>query len=439
MDSIFKDYDIRGLYPDEITEDIAFRVGNATAQHLKSNTLVIGHDARPSSLSLAKKLEEGIQTAGCNTINIGPVTSPLFYFSVNMLQAEGGIMVTASHNPPQYNGFKIVGKDSISIGLENGLREIEELTHAEQYQGSQKGTGKETSLIQDYVNFLLEVSTIEGMDLGKMDIVIDAGNGMTSLILDPLLKKINVNATRMMFEVSDQPLRGSDVSKDENILELKRKVVEMNADCGVAFDGDGDRIAVVDNLGNRIRSDLVLALLCKEPKIPLKTVYDFRISKAVRDSLEGTPSRVGHSHIKEMMRENNADIGVELSGHFFFREMHYSESAILAMLKLLKVLALHRQPLSELVKPWLSHWHHSGEIVLDLLGRNPNQIIDSIKEAYPKESIDETDGITISSSHWWFNIRPSHTESVMRLVIEADSEEILTEKKKEISRLLEMY
>lgn len=410
---------------------MAFKIGQATARFLKAQTLVVGHDARASSAGLAQKIKEGIVSVDCDAIIVGAVTTPLFYFSVNSKKADGGIMVTASHNPPEYNGFKIVGRDSVSIGIESGLLDIEKLTQEEAVKSEQTGVVTEDDMVDEYLEFLMEVGQVEDLDLGKLDVVIDVGNGMASIVLEPLLKHLNVNVIPLMFETLAKPMRGSDVSRDENVLEVKRKVVEMNADFGVAFDGDGDRIAIFDNLGQRVRPDILLGLLYQTSQ---KVVYDFRISRAVKQFVgpNGVASPVGHSHIKKIMREQNADIGVELSGHFFFKEMHYAESAALAMLKILKLVAGHREPFSEMVKPWSKEWHHSGEINLEI--QNSGKIFESLKSEYSDGRISENDGLTVEYTDWWFNLRPSQTEPLVRLVVETRSEKETLERVSKLER-----
>ncbi|OGN28234.1 MAG: hypothetical protein A2758_03080 [Candidatus Zambryskibacteria bacterium RIFCSPHIGHO2_01_FULL_49_18] len=438
MDSIFKAYDVRGKYPDELNEETAFKIGDATAIFLKAKKLVVGWDGRTSSETLAQKVIEGIITAGCDVISIDRTTTPLFYFSVNTFSADGGIMITASHNPPEYNGFKIVGPRSMDIGRENGLEEIEKLMEAKRLPAA-KGRIDHQKLIDNYINFLVEISGADKEDFSRMRMVADASNGMASLVLANLFSKINVSVVSMFFDIDGRfPNHSSDISQAQNLDLLRKNVISSGSVLGVAFDGDGDRIALVDEKGNIIWPDRILGLLFKYLGRP-KTVYDLRISKSIKALMgsRGIVSKVGRTHMQKAMRENDAAIGGELTGHFFFKELRYSESAALAMLYMMVILNRSQQPLSKIIKP-LMKYAHSGEISI-ATSDSPlatSEIFKMLKNKYHDGRLNELDGITVEYPDWWFNLRVSNTEPVLRLVVEAETRFQMEEKQKELLELL---
>src|SRR3990167_829145 len=410
MSNIFRAYDVRGVYPQELNEEIAGRIAEATAKFLNTHSassgqakkIVVGEDARVSSPALRKAVLDGITKVGCDVIYIGQCTTPLFYFSVNKLNADGGLMSTASHNPSQYAGLKIVRNQSKPISSETGLKEIEKLSQEHLELKKEVGGVEERIFTADYVDFVINKSGVNALKSKNLKLVIDAGNGMKPLVLEPLLSKLKLNYTPLYFSIDCSfPNHSSDISKAEALTSLRQKVVELKADLGIAFDGDGDRVMFVDSAGETIRADYILALLFSssgglfsKPKI----VYDLRISKSVRQLLgsKGFRSRPGHSFIKQVMSDSRADIGAELSGHFFFKEMSYVESSVLAMLKVLKIISEKGKPISDLIKPFQKYFH-SGEINIEIQNSNiKNQndnsklkIFEDLKRKYHDGKIDE--------------------------------------------------
>ncbi|MDP3697389.1 MAG: phosphomannomutase/phosphoglucomutase [Candidatus Taylorbacteria bacterium] len=442
MSNIFKAYDIRGVYPEEINKEIAFKIGGATVKFLQSKNpgkkldLVVGEDCRLSSPTLRGAVIDAATKAGAKVYYIGFCTTPLFYFSVNKLKADGGIMVTASHNPPQYGGLKIVASDSKPIGADTGLKEIEKMSQ-EKFEFVAGGTIEEVNLVSDYIDFLIAESGLRPKET-KLKVVIDAGNGMTPIVLNSLMDKLGVPYTPIYFKIDCSfPNHSPDISRREALADLVEKVKELGADLGVAFDGDGDRIMFVDGNGEIIRAEYILALLFKKYSgffNKPKTVYDLRISKSVKELFgsRGIVSRPGHSFIKKVMRENNADLGGELSGHFFFKKMRYAESSVLVMLKIFKIMSENGKPISELIKPFQKYWH-SGEINMEIQNKEQGaMIIQKLKEKYKDGKIGELDGVTAEYGSWWFNVRPSNTEPIVRLVVEADTRELMQGKVKEL-------
>lgn len=442
MSGVFKAYDIRGVYPEELNKELAFKVGGATVKFLNAKTLVIGEDARISSPALRGAVVDAVTKAGANVYYIGQCTTPLFYFSANKIKADGGIMITASHNPPHYGGLKIVGPRSRPIGKETGLLEIEKLSEGNIETAKKEGMVEEVNFIEDYVNFVISRSKIDPATAKNIKFVVDAGNGMTPIVLRPLLSKLKLNDVKIHFEIDGGfPNRSPDVSKEENLMDVKARVVETGSRFGVAFDGDGDRIVFVDHEGKKIDSSFILGLLFNlgsgffgKPK----TVYDLRFSRAIKELLGGYGIRslVGHTFIKEAMLRNNADLGGELSGHFFFKEMGSVESSVLVMLKILKLLSENRKDIAELVRPF-NRYSNSGEINIEI-GNNEQgvAIIQRVKEKYKDGRIDELDGVTVDYKDWWFSLRLSNTEPIIRLVVEGDTLDIMQGKVKELRSVI---
>jgi len=459
-DNIFKAYDIRGIYPDQINENTAFKIAVGLVKFLNPDKLVVAQDARIGSDTLKDSIITAILSNGVDVIDIGYSTTPLFYYSVNKLNAGGGIMVTASHNPPQYNGLKIVKEKAIPIGKDNGLLQIKNLSKEVPIEKVRKGKLLKKDLIEDYIKLLIEKSNLKEGEEINMKLIIDAGNGITGIILPKLLPKLlyrlKINYLPLFFEIDGRfPNHLPDISKEENLKILKQKVLEENADLGIAFDGDGDRLAILNNEGQLMRADLLAGILIKEilnrrsywqsifnrPKF----VYDLRFSKSISEFVKennglAVKSKVGHTFIKEVMRKNKAIFGAELSGHFYFKENYYCESAILAMLKILKILTISKKSIDDSVASFQKYFN-SGEINIEaeITQQSWETIKEKIKNTYKLAKVEEIDGILIdlwNKEGWWFNLRPSNTEPLLRLVVEAKTQYILEQKKKEIIELL---
>lgn len=439
MSNVFKAYDIRGVYPEELNKDLAFKIGGATVKFLKAKTLVVGEDARISSPPLRGAIIDAATKAGANIHYIGQCTTPLFYYSVNKLKADGGIMVTASHNPPHYGGLKIVGAESRPIGLETGLPEIQKLAENRTEPAQKEGTVNEVNFTEEYVGTVISRSKINPVKARNLKFIIDSGNGMTPVVLIPLLAKLKLNATKIHFEIDGGfPNRSPDVSKEENLRYLKERIIQSQAQFGVAFDGDGDRIVFLDKEGKKVDSGFILGIIFKMDSSFLskpKTVYDLRFSRSVKELLggNGIKTRVGHAFIKNKMRETDAELGGELSGHFFFKNMGFVESSVLVMLKVLKVLSESKNDLSEMIKPF-QRYAHSGEINIEISTREQGlALIQRFKDKYNDGKIDELDGVTIEYKDWWFNLRLSNTEPIIRLVVEGNTWEIMRSRINELT------
>lgn len=445
MSNIFKAYDIRGIYPDEINKEIAYKIGFATVKFLQTKNpgkklnLVVGEDARLASPTLRGAIIDALTKAGANVYYIGFCTSPLFNFSVNKSKADGGIMVTSSHNPPQYGGLKIVGFDDIPISRGTGLEEIEKIVEGDTLIVSKVGTVEEVTFLPDYIDFIMRESGLNASKIQNIRVVIDASNGMASIVLKPLMDKIKLHYIPLYFNIDCRfPNHSSDISKEENLADLKKKVVEEGADFGVAFDGDADRIFFVDKKGNKIRSDHVLALLFEDSKgfwSKPKVVYDLRYSKEVREifGTEAIRSKVGYINVRKAMVESGSDLGGELAGHFFFKKIGYEQSTALVFLKMLKILSQSNKSIAELIKPF-QKYYNSGETNIEIRSEEQGvMILKKLKEKYKDSKIDELDGVTVEYQDWWFNLRLSNTEPIIRLVVEADTKELMEEKVKKLT------
>ncbi len=461
MSNIFKAYDVRGVYPEEINKENAYKIGFATVKFLlaKSNgkklNLIIGEDCRIASPTLRGAVIDAITKAGANVSYIGLCTTPLFYFSVNQLKADGGIMVTSSHNPPQYGGLKIVGTGSSSIAQNTGLLEVQRLAEESIEITRSAGTVEEINLVPDYIDFVIQKSGVSPPKLKKVKLVIDAGNGMKPIVLKPLFEKLGVSYMPLYFEVDcNFPNHSPDITKEGALEGLRKKIIEQKADIGIAFDGDGDRIIFMDENGIKIDSGCIFGLLFNDKSrffSKPRTVYDLRFSRSVKELVgkSGIKSRVGYVFIKELMDTHSCDLGGELSGHFFFKETNYTESSSLVMLKILKILSENDRKISELIKPF-QKYYYSGEINTELGDtsiQSSNEeskkkavtIMNRIKEEYKDGKIDELDGVTIDlwdKDKFWFNVRPSNSEPVLRLVVEAKTKELMDQKVKELTQVI---
>jgi phosphomannomutase len=436
MAQIFKAYDIRGIVPDELDPEIAQRIGRATARFIGAGRLAVGRDARRSSPELFEALVRGVNDEGVDVVDLGLVATPMLYFAVEALAAGGGIMVTASHNPARYNGFKICREHAIPIGEASGLREIEQLSAkiGEEAPRSKRGTVGSADIRADYVEHALSV----GSERAKCKVAIDCGNGMAAIGLEPLLERLDLEVERLYFEPDGTfPNHEADPLKRENLSDLMAAVRRTGADLGVAFDGDADRAVIVDETGAPVPSDLMTGLLARrqlERHPGGRVLYDLRSSRATAEEIEAAGgvaemSRVGHSFVKAQMREVGAIFAGELSGHFYFRfsPTLVADDGIAAFVAVLDLIGSDDRPLSEQVAP-LKRYVASGEI---------NRRVDDIKsilERIRSEHADapvvsDLDGLLVRYPDWWFNLRPSNTEPVLRLNLEADTEALMIEKR----------
>ncbi len=433
--TIFKAYDIRGVVPDELDADLAYRIGRATARFLGARRIVVGRDARTSSPELAAALVRGVNDEGVDVVDVGLVATPILYFGVEHLVAGGGIMVTASHNPGRYNGFKICREHAIPIGGATGLQEIERLAgETGPPPGAARGRTERVDLVGAYVDRRAQLAPA---DCPPFRVAIDCGNGMCAVGLVPLLERLPLVVDRLYFDPDGTfPNHEADPLKLENLEDVIAAVRSHRADFGVAFDGDGDRAVFVDERGAAVPSDRITALLAGQQlrRHPGgRVLYDLRSSRSTAEAIEAAGGvaemcRVGHSFVKAQMRDSGASFAGELSGHFYFRfsPTLVADDGLAAFACVLDLLATSGRKLSELVAP-LDRYFATGEInrrVKDVTGLLA--AIEAEHRAAGAREISHMDGLLVSYPDWWFNLRPSNTEPVLRLNLEASTEAKMT-------------
>ncbi|PJE64377.1 MAG: phosphomannomutase/phosphoglucomutase [Candidatus Ryanbacteria bacterium CG10_big_fil_rev_8_21_14_0_10_43_42] len=449
--SIFRAYDIRGRYPEELNEQTAYRIGRSFASFLKSGSVgkdhirvLVNGDARPSSPSLTKEIINGLTDEGCDVLDAGLSTTPMHYFAVNHFDVDGGIMVTASHNPSEYNGCKLSRRELVSVGGGTGMEEIRNMVVRGVFPLPQKKGRVQiiSNLKKDYIAFVR--SKFSPKDWRPQKIVFDTGNGMVGLILRDMLAGTGITYS-ILYEDIDMtyPNHTANPLDEHTLDDLKRAVKEEHADMGVAFDGDGDRIAFITAEGDRVRGEYMTALfglhaLSREAGVA--TVYDLRSSKAVSEVITeaggmSVRSRVGHTFIKRAMHKYKAVVGGEVSGHYYFQETFFAESSMYALFLLVQILSEKNQSLSGVVRP-LDRYATTGELNFSVT--NADSIIDDLAVLYKNEKTDYLDGLTVEADNFWFNMRVSNTEGVLRLNLEAKDKKILQQVLKDIKSVLKV-
>jgi phosphomannomutase len=448
---IFKAYDIRGIYPDEFNEEDAWKIGCATARYLpsllkgfdrgqpQSQMLCVGRDMRTHSEPLTQALTDGIRSTGVGVIDIGMIDTPQMYFAINHLGTCGGVQITASHNPAKYNGVKVSGRGAIPVGIDSGLLEIKHLALALLHtKGKLTGALKTHDLTDAYKKHVLQFLR---EDIRKKKVVIDASNGMAGKMVPAIFGSIPVEIVDVNFEHTGKFKHDPDPLKGKSLSQIKSAVKKEGCDFGICFDGDADRLVLIDENGETISCDLLTSLLVpyflkKKPKSAI--VYDVRSSRVVMEEIikyGGTPrrERVGHAYMKKAMRDTHAIFGGELSGHFYYEENFYTDSALITMAHVLNVAGAGEKRMSELIAP-LRRYCTSGEINFKVEDKEAK--MEELARRYSDGQIDHLDGVTVGFKEWWFNCRPSNTEPLLRLNIEARTKELLDEKLAEIDGAL---
>ena len=438
LDKIIKAYDIRGLVKNEVTTDFSFALGVAYAKFLEIErepaTIVVGEDMRDSSAPLADAFSDGATSQGMDVIRIGLASTDMLYFASGKLNLPG-IMFTASHNPAQYNGMKLCKSGAKPIGQESGLLTIKQLIQ-EGIAISNRPVGsiRKMDLLDDYVTYLIDRFPKKTFKKRKLKVVIDAGNGMAGFTAPSVMKKLNVELIPMYFELDgDFPNHEANPIEPKNLKDLQKRVKKEKADLGLAFDGDADRCFLVDENADLVNPSSLTALIAvrelkRNPGASI--IYNLISSKAVPEIIlenGGKPvrSRVGHSYIKSLMAQTGAVFGGEHSGHFYFADFWRADSGMLAALYALAELMDSPKSLSEILESF-DRYYSSGEINTQV--KDASKSIKLVRKKYENENeIDELDGLTVSSQKWWFNLRPSNTEPLLRLNVEADSPKLMAE------------
>ncbi len=442
FDKIFKNYDIRGLYPEQINEEVAYSIGRAFASHLKCKTVAVGRDGRIGNEEMFRGFSKGLIDQGCNVTDFGQISTDMIYFAVGQYNFDAGCMITASHNPKEWNGLKFVGKGASGISIETGLAEIRALAEKNEFEEVEKGSLAEKNIDKEYGDKVLSFADVS--KIKPLHIVIDASNGMASKAVNVIEDNLPVKITKMFFEVDGNfpnhepnPLKGSALDG------LRKKVLEEKADLGAIFDGDGDRMFMVDEKGNPVNGSELTCLISSDflAKNPgAKIIYTPVMSKVVKEVIEekggvAVLERVGHTFIKVRMRKENALFGGELSGHFYFRDNFFADSGIIAMVIVLEAISESGKPLSELVQPFRKYFaiEETNFEVEDKAAK-----IAELESIYAEKAklTSKLDGFTADFGGWWFNVRPSGTEPKLRLNIEANSLELRDKKKEELLKII---
>ena len=437
---VFKAYDVRGIYPAELDEDGAYAIGRAYVEQFEPRRIAVGRDMRVSSPSMAAALIRGVTEAGADVLDLGLVGTEMVYFAVGELELDGGVAVTASHNPKEYTGMKIVRRGALPVGGDSGLLDIRDraMSLGDTPGGQTPGQVQEYDVWPAYVERVL--SFVDVSAIKPLRVVIDAANGMAGVMLPPVLERLPIEAIRFYFEPDGTfPNHEPNPLLPENREFIVERTTTEGADFGVAFDGDADRCFFVDDAGGFVPGDFVTALLAEsvlEKDPGGKIIYDVRASWAVPETIEGaggTPliNRVGHAFIKHRMREEGAVFGGEVSGHYYFRDFSQADSGVVPFLLMLELVSLRGQKLSEILRPYRDRYFITGELntpVPDVALK-----LEELEDRFgPQGEVSHLDGISVNADEWHFNVRPSNTEPLLRLNLEARSEELMEQKRDEV-------
>ncbi len=436
MAGIFKAYDIRGIYPKDLNEDIAEKLGHAFVAFLGAKKVVIGRDMRPHSKPLFDALAKGMTEQGADVVDLGMCSTPMSYHANGKLGAAGSIIITASHNPAEWNGFKLCRKNAIPISGATGIKDLERMVAEEDWPAADRvGKVEKYDIAPEYGEFLAKHVEFSG----KPKIVVDYANAMGSFEIAGIEKFFDIVPLYKELD-GTFPNHEANPLKTDTLDALRAKVKEVGAAFGAGFDGDADRCGFVDDEGEIIPMDLFTALIAQDilSKGPATILYDLRSSRVVRETIEANGgkavmSRVGHAFIKAQMRENDAVFAGELSGHYYFKENFTTECQGLALIMLANLMDKTGRKVSDLVRP-LRKYHASGEInskVADVAA-----VLDELRAKYADGNLFELDGVSVEHDDWWFNVRASNTEPLLRLIVEADTQEKMEAKRDELLALI---
>ena len=442
---MFKAYDVRGVAPEELSPELAYRVGRALVVVLGADTVAVGRDMRLTGELLSAALIDGIRDQGADVANLGLVSTDTLYFAVGKYGYPAGVMITASHNPPEYNGFKICKEGARAVSFDEGIQQIRDLAISGDFPapaGDRRGDLQERDVLTAYAEHVLGL--IDTSAIKSFKVAIDAGNGMAGAMAPPIFDKLPIEVVPLFFELDGSfPNHLANPIEPENVADLQKAVVEGGCDLGIAFDGDADRMFLIDEKGKAVGGDMVTAMvaLALLEKVPGAAIcYNLICSKSVPEVIErhgGRPVRtpVGHSLIKQIMRREDAIFGGEHSGHFYFRDNWYADSGIIAALTVLELMSKSGKQLSEVIAP-LDTRVRSGEINMRV--PDAKTIMRDVEAHYAAAGaeIDHLDGVTVNEPAWWFSLRASNTEPLLRLNVEADDAETLAAKTAEVRALI---
>lgn len=419
--SIFKAYDVRGIYPSEINEDEAYKIGRAFVSFLKAKKIVVGYDMRVSSVSLYESFVKGVTDQGCDVDSIGLVPTPLLNFSVAKYGYDAGAIISASHNPGNYNGIKLIGKKALQISEYNGMKEIESAVKRNEFKSSEKkGSVSKKETLNDYTNHVLKL-----VKISNLNVVVDYGNGIGAVSAKPVFDKLPLKVTSL-YDKPDGNFPNHPANPHDliNFHDLQNEVKKKKADLGIFFDGDADRSMIVDENGEIIRSDILLAILSenelkKHPK--QKIYYDLRSTRILKETIlkaKGEPVmlRVGNPFYKEKLINEGGILGGEYSGHIMFKENYGIDDGLFAALKFMDVMSKTKKKASEIAAPFLKY-HKEDEMNIKV--QNPDKVINDLKLEFSDKKIFSLDGLSVEDDDWWFNIRKSNTEPLIRINMES--------------------
>jgi phosphomannomutase len=439
LDRIFKAYDVRGVVPDDLDADLVRDIGAAFAAWSKAPSIVVGRDCRLSSPELAAAIAEGATSQGVDVVDLGLASTDLLYFASGALDMPG-IMLTASHNPKQYNGLKFCLAGAKPVGEATGLRDIRTMVEQGITAGDARGTVAQRDMLDAYVEHVLTFVDVDAMR--PLTIVADTANGMGGLVVPAVMARLPVTLHHLYAELDGTfPNHPADPIDPENQRDLKAAVLEHGADIGLAFDGDADRVFLIDEQAQDVSGSLLTALVAiamleREPgaKIVHNLICSWTVPEVIAEhGGEAIRTRVGHSFIKQVMAESGAIFGGEHSGHYYFRENYRADSGLIAAVSALGELSKSDRPLSELLAPLRRYWA-SGEI--NSIVDDQQDRIEAIATRYADGRQDRLDGLTVQYADWWCNVRPSNTEPLLRLNAEARTPELLAEKTAEVLALI---
>jgi len=439
---IFKAYDVRGLYPSEINEAITRDIGRGFVTYLQARRIAVSHDMRVSSPALAAAFIDGARAQGADVVDYGLLGTDMLYFAVAHDRLDGGVQVTASHNPKEYNGIKMVREDALPLSGEAGIGDIREMIAGEALPApaSQPGSLTTRNVVPEYLDKI--TSFIDPGVIKPFNVVADAGNGMAGLVAPQMFESLPCRVTTLCFEIDGTfPNHEANPLIEENRRDITAEVIRRKADVGIAWDGDADRCFFLDGKGEFISGDFITALLAEAflLKHPGATIiYDLRASRAVKDTVErlggrALMNRVGHAFIKRRMREEDAIFGGEVTGHYYFRDFYYADNGFIPALLILELMSKKNQPLRDLLRPYRERYFISGEINTKLpnMEEVPRKLA-AIESQYGDARLATLDGVSVDYPDWHFNVRASNTEPLLRLNLEATTPELMERKRDEV-------
>jgi|TARA_Y100000310_G_scaffold9735_2_gene10488 phosphomannomutase len=447
---IFRLYDIRGIYPKNLNEESAYQVARTFIRFLQKRSgnqklkIALGKDIRKSSPILFKGFSNGILKEGSDLTDFGLITTPMLYFAVSNFGFDGGVVITASHNPNPYNGLKLVRERAIPLSGPKGIFWIRDylLKNGHFLKKPRQGKIFKRNIEKAYLDFSLKLAGIKKNEFQGFSLAVDAGNGIAGPITLKLLKELGIKVFPLYCRPDGSfPNHSPDPLLKENLKDIISLVKKKKPDFGIALDGDGDRIIFIDEKGQAVSGDLITALLAKiilKKRKGLKILYDVRSSRAVEEVIRENrgkpiPFRIGHALIKEKMRKDNIIFGGELSGHYYLGQNLFYDMPFFVLLKILKEIKENKVSLSSLIKP-LKRYYYSGEINFKI--KNKKGKIKELKKRYKSGKVLEIDGLRVEFNDWWFLVRPSNTEAVLRLIVEAETKTLLFKKKRELTKAI---